>query len=79
MPKNTIYYNDKEMNLMGHHIKSSVVKRLDNGFITIYDIRKEDLNGPGKKYLEIAESKGLVVFLTVRARKRLLIFNRQVC
>lgn len=76
MPNNTLYYDEKEMNLMAHHVKSSVITRLDKGYITIYDLNKEDLNRHGKEYLEIAESKGLAVFLTVRAKKRLLIFNR---
>jgi len=79
MPNNVLYYDDKEVCLEGHHVKSSVIRRLDKGYITIYDITIDNINSYGREYLEIAESKGLVVFLTVRGIKRLLIFNRIIC
>lgn len=64
------------MNLEGHHVKSSVITRIDKGYMSVYDITENDLNVYGREYLEIAKSKDLVVFLTVRNKKRLLIFNR---
>jgi len=78
MPNNILYYNDKEMYLEGHHVKASVIKRLDKGYITVYDLTENDLNVYGREYLEIAKSKDLVVFLTVRNKKRLLIFNKTI-
>lgn len=79
MPNNTLYYDEREMNLAGHHVKSSVITRLDKGYISVFDITQEDLNRHGKEYLGIAESKDIPVFLTARAKKRLLIFNKKLC
>jgi hypothetical protein len=74
-----IEFDNKRVVVRKHHIKNSSLKRLEKGYMTVWDIEKSDvLSSIIYSYENRAKKFNFPVFLIVNDITRLLIFDKAV-
>jgi hypothetical protein len=58
---------------------NSVLKRLEKGYISEYDIEVKDIYNQYQHYIYYAREKNLRVMLKINNIRRLLIYNKEIC
>jgi hypothetical protein len=72
------YYTETEVFLGKHHVQTSILKLVEKGHMSIYDIELQHIYSTALHYIARARANDLPVILKMNQKKRLLIFNREL-